>query len=158
MNRHQLLAIAGGVAALLLGGCTSAGPAATAPPTSSALGGSSTPSLTSASRDRPFPSGEEYAEHVLKTFPELEGSPQAWVMDTGSVHTKSPLRMTIPANQELDIHFLCRGTPGSVVTADTRRTRAHLLVDVGSLRDRGRILRQEAHGLAGSAQYLHHHH
>lgn len=63
---------------------------------------------------------------MLKTFPELEGSPQAWVMDTGSVHTKSPLRMTIPANQELDIHFLCRGTPGSVVTADTRRTRAHL--------------------------------
>lgn len=129
MNRHQLLAIAGGVAALLLGGCTSAGPAATAPPTSSALGGSSTPSPTSASRDRPFPSGEEYAEHVLKTFPELEGSPQAWVMDTGSVHTKSPLRMTIPATQELDIHFLCRGTPGSVeIAAHAGRERTFWLM------------------------------
>lgn len=41
----------------------------------------------------------------------------AWFLDTASVRTKTPLTLTIPVNQHLDIHFLCRGTPGSIEIA-----------------------------------------
>lgn len=54
---------------------------------------------------------------MLRAAPDLQGSHQAWALDASSPNSRTPFTLSIPANQELEIHFLCRGTPGAIEIA-----------------------------------------